>query len=251
MSKRQRLRKAKRTVAKEEALRRWKENKRLYRVNFPWKQVLLLLGSFVVVGLLIWLVPKGVIWLISSKNVSGPFGTISKEELQENRFATLVTNKGNIKFELFYDSAPKTVANFVLLSQKDFYNGVKFHRIISDFMIQSGDPLSMDEDPNNDGTGGPGYQFEDEFNKHTPKLVKGVLAMANAGADTNGSQFFVVTTEAAPWLDGKHTPFGRVIEGMEVVEEIGQAKTNDRDYPLKDIIIEDVVLSQSQLIEEL
>lgn len=245
MSTRQRLRKAKKTAARKEALRRWKENKRLYRVSFPWKQTFLLLGSFVAVGLLVWLVPKGVIHLASSKNISGSFGVISKEELQENKFATLVTNKGNIKFELFHDSAPKTVANFVLLSQKDFYDGIKFHRIISDFMIQTGDPLSMDEDPNNDGTGGPGYQFKDEFNKDTPKLIKGVLAMANSGANTNGSQFFIVTSEATPWLDGKHTSFGRVVEGMEVVEEIGQVKTNDRDYPLKDIIIEDVVLSQS------
>ena len=191
------------------------------------------------------MIPKGILWLASSKDVSGPFGTISKEELQENKFATLVTNKGNIKFELFHNSAPKTVANFVLLSQKDFYDGVKFHRIISDFMIQTGDPLSMDDDPNNDGTGGPGYQFEDEFNKNTPKLVKGVLAMANSGPDTNGSQFFIVTSEATAWLDGKHTPFGKVVEGIEIVEEIGQVKTNDRDYPVEDIIIEDVVLSQS------
>lgn len=243
MSTRQRLRKARKTAAREEALRRWKEKKRLYRVSFPWKQVFLLLGSFIAVGLLVWLIPKGVLWLASSKDVSGPFGIISKEELQENEFATLVTNKGDIKFELFYDSAPKTVANFVLLSQKDFYDGIKFHRIINDFMIQTGDPLSMDDDPNNDGTGGPGYQFEDEFNKNTPKLIKGVLAMANSGVNTNGSQFFIVTSEATSWLDGKHTPFGRVVEGIGIVEEIGQVRTNDRDYPLEDIIIEDVVLS--------
>ena len=245
MSTRQRLRKAKREEAKKEALRRWKEKKSLYRVSFPWKQVFLLLGSFMVVGLLIWLIPKGVVFMISSKIVSGSFGTISKEELQENKFATLVTNKGNIKFELFSDTAPKTVANFVLLSQKDFYDGIKFHRIIGDFMIQTGDPLSMDDDPNNNGTGGPGYQFEDEFNKDAPKLVKGVLAMANSGPDTNGSQFFIVTSEATPWLDGKHTSFGRVTEGIEVVEEIGQVKTDNLDYPLEDIIIEDVILSQS------
>ena len=125
--------------------------------------------------------------------------------------ATMTTNLGAIELELFDEDAPKTVANFRELAGKGFYDGVIFHRIIKDFMIQGGDPTGT-------GTGGPGYQFEDEFNQH--KIVRGALAMANAGPNTNGSQFFIVTTDAAPWLDGKHTVFGRVTGGMDVVEAI-------------------------------
>ena len=145
--------------------------------------------------------------------------------------ATMTTNLGAIELELFDEDAPKTVANFRELAGKGFYDGVIFHRIIKDFMIQGGDPTGT-------GTGGPGYQFEDEFNQH--KIVRGALAMANAGPNTNGSQFFIVTTDAAPWLDGKHTVFGRVTGGMDVVDQIEGSETDGRDKPLQDVRIESV-----------
>ena len=128
--------------------------------------------------------------------------------------AVLNTNHGAIDVELFPDEAPKTVENFVKLARDGFYDGVIFHRVIPDFMIQGGDPTGT-------GSGGPGYSFEDEFNQH--KVERGALAMANAGPNTNGSQFFIVTTDAASWLDGKHTVFGRVTSGMEVADKISDA----------------------------
>src|SRR5881275_2107270 len=136
--------------------------------------------------------------------------------------ATLHTNHGAIEIELFADDAPKTVENFTTLAGKGFYDGVIFHRIIPDFMIQGGDPTGT-------GRGGPGYTFEDEFNDH--KVVRGALAMANAGPNTNGSQFFIVTTEATPWLDGKHTVFGRVTDGMDAVDAIEGTETGSGDRP--------------------
>ena len=144
------------------------------------------------------------------------------------RIAVIETNKGNIKLELFTNDAPKTVENFVKLASENFYDEIKFHRVISDFMIQTGDPLSKDDDPSNDGTGGPGYSFEDEINSH--KVEVGSLAMANSGPNTNGSQFFIVTERAQPHLDGKHTVFGKVLEGMEVVRNIEQGDVMERVY---------------------
>jgi cyclophilin family peptidyl-prolyl cis-trans isomerase len=149
--------------------------------------------------------------------------------------ATLHTNHGAIALELFDDDAPKTVGNFLKLSRDGFYDGVIFHRVITDFMIQGGDPTGT-------GTGGPGYQFEDEFNQH--KAVRGALAMANAGPNTNGSQFFIVTTQAAAWLDGKHTVFGRVTDGMDVVDTISELETDARDRPREDVVIERVDVDQ-------
>jgi peptidyl-prolyl cis-trans isomerase B (cyclophilin B) len=149
--------------------------------------------------------------------------------------ATLHTNHGEISIELFDEDAPKTVDNFLKLSRDGFYDGVIFHRVIPDFMIQGGDPTGT-------GTGGPGYQFEDEFNQH--KVVRGALAMANAGPNTNGSQFFIVTTEAASWLDGKHTVFGRVTDGMDVVDTISGLDTDARDRPRDDVVIERVDVAQ-------
>ena len=143
--------------------------------------------------------------------------------------ATLRTNHGAIAVELFDDGAPKTVENFLKLAGDGFYDGVTFHRVIPDFMIQGGDPTGT-------GTGGPGYTFEDEFNEH--KVERGALAMANAGPNTNGSQFFVVTTEAAPWLDGKHTVFGRVTDGMDVVDAISEVDTDASDKPREPVVIE-------------
>ncbi len=147
---------------------------------------------------------------------------------QENKIAVIETNKGNIKLELFSKDAPKTVENFVKLASENFYNGITFHRVISDFMIQTGDPLSKDDNPSNDGTGGPGYSFEDEINSH--KVEVGSLAMANSGPNTNGSQFFIVTERAQPHLDGKHTVFGKVLEGMDVVISIEQGDVMNMVY---------------------
>jgi cyclophilin family peptidyl-prolyl cis-trans isomerase len=145
--------------------------------------------------------------------------------------ATLHTNHGAIAVELFDEDAPNTVANFVKLARDGFYDGVIFHRVIPDFMIQGGDPTGT-------GTGGPGYSFEDEFNQH--KVERGALAMANAGPNTNGSQFFVVTTQAAPWLDGKHTVFGRVTEGMDAVDSISAVETDANDKPREAVTIEHI-----------
>src|ERR671930_1901489 len=147
--------------------------------------------------------------------------------------ATMQTNHGTIELELFDDDAPKTVDNFVKLARDGFYDGVIFHRVIQDFMIQGGDPTGT-------GTGGPGYEFEDEINDH--KVVRGALAMANAGPNTNGSQFFIVTTDAAPWLDGKHTVFGQVASGMDAVDAIEGAPTGAGDRPQEDAVIERVEL---------
>src|SRR3954454_25100072 len=145
--------------------------------------------------------------------------------------ATLHTNHGPIEVTFFDDDAPKTVENFRKLAADGFYDGLTFHRIIKEFMIQGGCPEGT-------GTGGPGYTFEDEFNQH--KVIRGALAMANAGPDTNGSQFFIVTTEAAPWLDGKHTVFGRVTSGMEVVDALESLPTDGRDRPQEPAKIEKV-----------
>ena len=143
------------------------------------------------------------------------------------------TTQGTIAFELFDDDAPRTVSNFRDLASNGFYEGIIFHRVIPDFMIQSGCPQGT-------GTGGPGYTFEDEFNEH--KIVRGALAMANAGPDTNGSQFFIVTTEAAPWLDGKHTVFGEVTAGMDVVDAIEGVPTGAQDRPVDPPKIESIAL---------
>jgi cyclophilin family peptidyl-prolyl cis-trans isomerase len=149
--------------------------------------------------------------------------------------ATLHTSEGTIELELYPDDAPKTVENFVTLSRDGFYEGVIFHRVIPDFMIQGGDPTGT-------GSGGPGYEFEDELNQH--RVVRGVLAMANAGPNTNGSQFFIVTAEATPWLDGKHTVFGKVTSGMDVVDRISAVDRDANDRPREPVTIERVELGE-------
>lgn len=156
----------------------------------------------------------------------------------------LKTDLGEITLQLFENAAPKTVENFVTLAEKDFYDGIQFHRIIKDFMIQGGDPLSKSEPQNYamHGRGGPGYQFEDEINGF--KIVRGRIAMANAGPDTNGSQFFIVTTPAAEWLDGRHTVFGEVIKGMDVVDAIENVETNAADHPVNPLKIQDVIVQK-------
>ncbi len=148
--------------------------------------------------------------------------------------ATLHTSQGAVEVELFDADAPKTVENFRKLAGDGFYDGVIFHRVIPDFMVQGGDPTGT-------GSGGPGYTFEDEFNDHP--VARGALAMANAGPNTNGSQFFIVTADACPWLDGKHTVFGQVTDGMAVVDAISQAETEAGDRPSETISIERVELA--------
>jgi peptidyl-prolyl cis-trans isomerase B (cyclophilin B) len=148
--------------------------------------------------------------------------------------ATMETNRGTIELDLFDDDAPVTVENFLKLAREGYYDGVIFHRVIEDFMIQGGDPTGT-------GSGGPGYTFEDEANDHP--VARGALAMANAGPNTNGSQFFIVTAEACPWLDGKHTVFGRVTAGMDVVDEISRVDKDARDRPRDDVRIESIRVS--------
>jgi peptidyl-prolyl cis-trans isomerase B (cyclophilin B) len=147
--------------------------------------------------------------------------------------AKMHTTQGTIALELFDDDAPKTVDNFRKLAGEHFYDGIIFHRVIPDFMIQGGCPQGT-------GTGGPGYTFEDEVNSH--KVVRGALAMANAGPNTNGSQFFIVTADGAPWLDGKHTVFGQVTQGMDAVDAIEGLPTDARDRPLEPPQIESIEL---------
>jgi cyclophilin family peptidyl-prolyl cis-trans isomerase len=149
--------------------------------------------------------------------------------------ANFETSAGNFKIKLYAADAPKTVNNFVVLSRDGFYNGLTFHRIIQDFMIQGGDPSG-------DGTGGPGYKFEDEINDR--KLVRGTLAMANSGEDTNGSQFFIVTKEATDWLDGKHTAFGEVIEGIDIVMALEKVAVDESDKPLETVTINKITIEE-------
>jgi peptidyl-prolyl cis-trans isomerase B (cyclophilin B) len=147
---------------------------------------------------------------------------------------TMTTNHGDIVLELYDEDAPETVANFRRLAEDGFYDGLIFHRVIPDFMIQGGCPEGT-------GMGGPGYTFKDEINEH--KVERGALAMANAGPDTNGSQFFIVTTQAAPWLDGKHTVFGRVTDGMDVVDSISELPRDGRDRPTQEARIDRLAIT--------
>ncbi len=162
-----------------------------------------------------------------------------KDLFAEYTGAVIKTSEGDITVK-FYPESPVTVNNFMNLAQQGFYNNTKFHRVIKDFMIQGGDPLTKEDNTMVYGTGGPDYRFADEFNNH--KLVAGSLAMANAGPGTNGSQFFIVTAQETPWLDGHHTNFGEVISGMEVVETIEGVATNGRDLPMNDIVVTEIEL---------
>jgi len=176
----------------------------------------------------------------NNMNEENQTNNIAPEEAKKSNIAVMTTNFGVIEIELYPTKAPNTVANFVKLAESGFYDGTLFHRVIPDFMIQGGDPLTK-SDPTNwaiHGTGGPGYQFADEANG--VNLVRGVLAMANAGPNTNGSQFFIVTADSTPWLDGKHTAFGKVVSGMDVVDKIEGVEKDGRDHPLKDVKVESV-----------
>ncbi|HSR41504.1 MAG TPA: peptidylprolyl isomerase [Longimicrobiales bacterium] len=152
--------------------------------------------------------------------------------MAENRHAVVRTNHGTIRIELFEQRAPETTKNFVDLADDGFYDGVVFHRVIEDFMIQGGDPEGT-------GRGGPGYTIDDEFHPELRHDAEGILSMANAGPNTGGSQFFI-TLKATPWLDDKHAVFGRVVEGMDVVREIGSVDTDGRDRPVSDVVMETV-----------
>lgn len=156
-------------------------------------------------------------------------------DVNKTYIAKFETNQGNFDIELFTKDAPKTVNNFVVLSRDGFYDGLTFHRVIKDFMIQGGDPKG-------DGTGDPGYKFNDEINSH--KLVKGTLAMANSGANTNGSQFFIVTKEATDWLDGKHTAFGNVTKGLENVMKISDLPVGANDKPNDAVVISKITIEE-------
>ncbi len=170
------------------------------------------------------------------KNMMKTFDRARAKDLSKRyRGVVLHTNKGDITITFYGDDAPLSVGNFLMLAQDGFYDGITFHRVIKDFMIQGGDPTGT-------GAGGPGYTFEDESNDH--KVVRGAVAMANAGPNTNGSQFFIVTAQAAPWLDGKYTVFGSVVDGMDVVDAIESVATDRNDKPLEDVTIKSVDMVQ-------
>ena len=177
----------------------------------------------------------------AEKNTNQINNTNSNMDLvKKYQFAEINTTLGKIKVKFYGADSPKTVENFLKLASEKFYDGTKFHRVIKDFMIQGGDPNSKSGDGSSWGMGGPGYKFADEFNAH--KLVRGSLAMANSGPNTNGSQFFIVTAEATPWLDGKHTNFGEVVDGMDTVAKIESAKTLPGDRPMENIEIKGITL---------
>lgn len=158
----------------------------------------------------------------------------------KNSMVQINTNMGTIELELFKKDAPNTVDNFIKLAKSGFYNGTKFHRVMEGFMIQGGDPNSKTDNKDDWGYGGPGYKFDDEINGHL--LQQGTLAMANSGVNTNGSQFFIVTANATPWLDGKHTAFGKVVSGLDIVMNIEKVKTDEYDRPLSDVVVESIVV---------
>ena len=179
---------------------------------------------------------------MKSENKISKDASVNSQGYTANPVAVMKTNMGEIKLELFVKDAPETVGNFIKLSNEKFYDGTKFHRVIKGFMVQGGDPNSKDDDWSNDGIGGPGYAFKDEINSN--KIIRGVLAMANAGPGTNGSQFFIVTAESAPWLDGKHTVFGKVVEGMDIVSSIENVATDKakNDHPVENVTIESMTI---------
>jgi peptidyl-prolyl cis-trans isomerase B (cyclophilin B) len=183
-----------------------------------------LAAAFVILG--------GVFYIYRGK---GNNASPSQNQSDKKTYAIIETSLGDIELELFSADAPRTVENFIKLAEQGFYNYTKFHRVIKGFMIQAGDPNSRDKNWADDGMGGPGYTFADEINQH--KIVKGVIAMANAGPNTNGSQFFILTAENANWLDGKHAVFGKVIGPMDAVSAIENMEVDKNDHPLEDAVI--------------
>ncbi|HYF10532.1 MAG TPA: peptidylprolyl isomerase [Candidatus Paceibacterota bacterium] len=215
----------------------------MQRGNALWIP-LLIVAALALVGTFVYLKSRSEAPLPNTPIVTTPEENTPGAASASDAFASVAlfkTSMGEIEVELLGAKAPLTVQNFVKLAQQGFYDGTRFHRVIKDFMIQGGDPLSKDTANRGGwGTGGPGYTFPDEIND--VKLVEGVLAMANSGPNTNGSQFFIVATSSTPWLDGKHTAFGRVSKGMDVVNRIEAARTNQLDQPLQDVIVESVTI---------
>jgi len=196
--------------------------------------LLILSFAFLVAGCSQKTTETGVV-KVSENKMSDVKRTLDGQEdlAKEYKRALIKTSMGDIEIEFYGDDSPITVNNFLNLAKKGFYDGIIFHRVIKDFMIQGGDPTGT-------GMGGPDYKFEDEFNNH--KLIKGSLAMANSGSNTNGSQFFIVTAAETPWLDGKHTNFGQVVTGLEIVDNIEAVETGMSDKPVKDVVIEKIEL---------
>jgi cyclophilin family peptidyl-prolyl cis-trans isomerase len=235
-------REAERALVKEEVRARYLQETARMRKTFAIIGATLA-GLVIVIGLVF-----GVIGIVKKMNpiVTGPFGSVKLKDIKANKFALLETNKGNIKIELTPDATPQTVANFVSLARKNFYEGVTFHRVMKDFMIQTGDPNSKDEDPSNDGQGDPGYKFDDE--KFEGEYTRGTVAMANAGSDTNGSQFFIVHQDAQ--LPKSYVIFGHVVEGIETVDAIantpvGPSASNpeEKSRPVEPIVINKVIIT--------
>jgi len=175
-----------------------------------------------------------------SKTVTNNEVKTIKVMAETKQLVTIETSLGNIELELYPAKAPKTVENFVTLANKGFYENTKFHRVIKNFMIQGGDPYTKGTDESVYGTGGPGYKFADEQNDL--QMVRGMIAMANSGPNTNGSQFFIVTIPEAGWLTGKHTIFGKVISGMDVVDKIEASKTNQNDLPVVPVVVNKIIV---------
>lgn len=186
----------------------------------------------------------GIIYYFGNKSMSNGealANLAAKSTTEDFTGASIVTNKGTIDIELLSEKAPNTVLNFIKLAQGNFYENTKFHRVIKDFMIQGGDPLSKDDSLKSRwGTGGPGYKFNDEIN-NIP-MIQGTVAMANSGPNTNGSQFFIITAPATPWLEGGYTAFGKVVNGMDIALDISTVKTGANDVPVEPIIIQKIIL---------
>lgn len=219
-----------------------RERERTAPVRNMTKRILFAVAGTVAIVLLAWGGVAGSKYLISGamNKITGPFGEIEKTELEANKNLTLKTNKGDIVIELDTKNTPKTSANFVLLAKQGFYDGTMFHRIIKDFMIQGGDPNSKDDDPTNNGAGGPGYAFDNE--PITGEYTRGTLAMANSGPDTNGSQFFIIHEDYP--LPQDYVIFGSVTEGLDVVDIIANTKVDSGgEVPLEDIIIESILFN--------
>jgi len=191
------------------------------------------LTIFIIIAALL-IILGGVFYFINrGENKGGQ--TTEENQPAKKTYAVIETSLGDIELELFPADASRTVENFIKLAEEGFYNYTKFHRVIKGFMIQGGDPNSRDKNWVDDGMGGPGYTFVDEINNH--KIVRGVIAMANAGPNTNGSQFFILTAESADWLDGKHTVFGKVSGPMDAVDKIENMEVNENDHPLEDAVV--------------
>ena len=199
--------------------------------------VMIYIKLFISKGAMILIMLK-ILSVISLGAAILPFMFVSPSSADEVKrpVAKFETSMGDFRIELYSDLAPNTVKNFVDLSKKNFYDGVIFHRVIDDFMIQGGDPKG-------NGTGGPGYTIPDEFGKGLKHNAPGILSMANAGPNTGGSQFFI-TLVPTPWLDGHHAIFGHVIEGMNVVEAIGHTKTGRNDRPVEDVVIKTITIEE-------